>query len=341
MRAHLTLRGTGTPSTAPARRLGARAALAALLASVLLAFAIAPAHATTTLRVAALHPFASTSVWNTAIGSGATFEAKTGPRTASFLTAKPVINSATWSTPVFRATSTDVLATLKSVRTNQQWTIRIPSTATGALGTGGYADGHATIVQPDGRTSYDTYKLRKVSSTVWEAQVAKVTDLHGTGTHLGVRAAGTPMLAGLIRAHELRDLKINHALAVAVPNTVLKSGFVWPAKSQDTDGATAYAGQVPMGSLLAIPGSVNVSALGLSPEGLALGKALQNYGAYVVDRAGMDALYCETSCDPTATARMATDWKVLQGHMRAVTNGTATTVAGGGTPRLPAAAPLS
>ena len=120
-----------------------------------------------------------------------------------------------------------------------------------------------------------------------EAGGGKVTTLKGSGTHLGVRAAGTPGMAGLIRAHELRGLKIPHALAVAVPNTVLKSGFVWPAKSQDTDGAYAYSGQVPMGSLFAIPGSVNLAGLGLSAEGLALGKALQNYGAYVVDRSGM------------------------------------------------------
>ena len=285
-------------------------------------------------RVAALQPFASTSVWNTAIGSGATFEAKGGPMISSFLTAKPVINRATWSTPVYTAKTTDVLATLRSVRTNQSWTIRIPADATGALGSGGYTDGHATIIQPDGRTSYDAYKLVKVSATVWEAQLVRVIDLHGTGTHLGVRAAGTPMLAGLIRAHEVRDRKIDHAVAIAVPNTVLKSGFVWPAKSQDTDGATAYTGQVPMGSLLAIPGSVNLSTLTLSPEGLALAKALQNYGAYVVDRGGMDALYCEVDCDATATARMATDWKVLQGHLRVVTNSTATTVGGGGTPRV-------
>jgi hypothetical protein len=316
-----------------------RAIVAALLATAFLAFSVAPAQAAG--RVAPLHPFASASVWNTAIGSGAKFEARTGAKTSSFLTAKPVINSTVWSSAVYQATTNDVLATLKSVRTKQSWQIRIPANATGAAGTGGFADGHATIIQPDGRTSYDAYKLVKVSATVWEAQVAKVTDVTGTGINLGVRAAGTPFMAGMIRTHELRDKQINHALAIAVPNTVLKSGFVWPAKSQDTDGATAYKGQVPMGTLLAIPTSVNVSTLGLSPEGLALAKALQTYGAYVVDRGGMDALYCESSCDPAATTRAATAWKALQTHMRVVTNSTATSVGGGGVPLAPALAPLS
>ncbi len=316
-----------------------RAVLAALLATAVLALTVAPAEAAG--RVAPLHPFASTSVWNTAIGSGAQFEAKTGPKTSSFLTAKPVINSTIWSSAVYQATTSDVLATLRSVRTKQSWQIRIPANATGAAGSGGFADGHATIIQPDGRTSYDTYKLVKVSATVWEAQVAKVTDLTGTGINLGVRAAGVPFVAGLIRSHELRDKQINHALAVAVPDSVLRSGFVWPAKSQDTNGATAYKGQVPMGTLLAIPSTVDVTTLGLSPEGLALAKALQRYGAYVVDRGGMGALYCESACDPTATSRAAAAWKILHGQMRVVTNSTATTVGGGGAPIAPALAPLS
>ena len=335
------LTGLRTAARTSAGRRTARAALAAVVAAVLLALlGTVPAQAAT--RDARLYPFSSTSVWNTAVGSGALFEVRTGTRTASFLTAKPVINRATWSTPVYRATTSDVLATLKSVRTRQSWTVRIPANATGALGTAGYtADGHATIIQPDGRTSYDAYKLRKISSTVWEAQVVKVTDLLGSGTNVGVRAAGTPMAAGLIRAHEVRDRRINHALAIAVPNTVLKSGFVWPAKSQDSDGATAYSGQVPMGTLLSIPHWVDLSALGLSPEGLALGKALQTYGAYVVDRAGMAALYCEVSCDATATSRMATDFKVLQQRMRAVRNNTPTTVAGGGVRLAAPLAPLS
>ena len=83
---------------------------------------------------------------------------------------------------------------------------------------------------------------------------------------------------------------------------------------------------------------MNVDALAISPEGKALAKALQNYGAYVVDRAGTGALYCELACDATATARMNADWKVLFKQMRAVTNSAEATIGGGGTPRVPAPA---
>ena len=105
-----------------------------------------------------------------------------------------------------------------------------------------------------------------------------------------------------------------------MPNTVLKSGWVFPARSQDADGATAYTGQVPMGTLLALPASFDIASLPLSPEGLALAKALKNYGAYVVDRSGTASLYCEVDCDATATGRMTTDWKLLFPSMRVVAN---------------------
>ena len=279
-----------------------------------------------------LHPFTSTSPWNTAIGSGARFEGATGTRTASLFTTKPVINRELWSIPVRHARTTDPLVTLESVRAGVSYRIHIPADT---VTTGG-EDGHVTIVSPDGVTSYDTFKLVRVNASLWQAQAVTVVDLRTSGIWGGVRAAATPALAGLIRAHELRDKHIPHALAIAAPNTVLKNGPVWPAKRQDGDGATAYSGQVPMGTLFAIPSTVNVDALAVSPEGKALARALQNYGAYVVDRAGTAALYCELACDATATARANADWKVLFGHVRAVTNSAELTVGGGGTPRVPA-----
>ena len=42
------------------------------------------------------------------------------------------------------------------------------------------------------------------------------------------------------------------------------SGPVWPAYAQDSFAASGYTGALHMGSLVAIPPSVNVGALGLS-----------------------------------------------------------------------------
>jgi hypothetical protein len=111
---------------------------------------------------------------------------------------------------------------------------------------------------------------------------------------------------------------------------------VWPATQQDGDHATSYTGEVPMGTLFAIPSSVDITRLGLSTtQGLALAQALQNYGAYVVDRAGSNVLYCELSCDATAYEALRVAWRTLMPQVRAVTNNTEATPGGGGTPRVP------
>jgi len=214
--------------------------------------------------------------------------------------------------------------------------IRIPSTATTTADT----DKSLTVVQPDGYTAYECYKMTKVAANSWTTTSMVKQDLRSTGLGAGTRASGVSQVMGLIRAKEVTAQKIPHTLAVAIPDSMLKSGYVWPARRQDYNASTAYQGQVPMGTMLGIPPSVNVTALGLTGEGLALAHALQDYGAHVVERAGMVALYAEPASDAAAINRMKTDWRKLYPLMRAISNNTPTTVGGGGTPRQPSAGTL-
>ncbi len=290
-----------------------------------------------TTRDAAQHPFAATSPWNTPIGSGATFEAVNGPRTASLLAGgKPVVNRDQWSVAVSIARASDPVATLVGVRNKVSYQAVVPTSTTATGGT----DRHVTIVQPDRRTAYDVYKWETYTGGIATTQIAVPVDLTGSGIGSGGRAAAVPSIAGLIRAQELENLSIEHALALAVPGTVLKSGQVWPATRQDSDAATSYSGAVPMGALFAIPGSVDVTRLGLSKEGLALARALQDYGTYIVDRSGTNSLYCELSCDTARYEALRVAWRELHPLLRAVTNNTAATVGGGGQPRVAPAAGL-
>lgn len=325
------------PRTGAAARLACRTVTVPGATSPSASTGTAPAAGTTSGRRSAwLHPFSSTSAWNTAIGSRAAFESRTGTRTASFLTAKPVINRAQWSVATRLATAADPLVTLTAVRNKATYRIRIPAdtVATGGL------DRHVTVVQPDGVTAYDLYKISRVSATQWRAEFVVVVDLRSPGTAAGVRASGQPGFAGLIRRHEVAARHIPHAVAIAVPGSVLRRGPVWPATREDGDAARSYTGRVPMGALFAIPPGVDVEAMRLSPEGRALARALQRYGAYVVDRSDMASLYCELSCDGAATERMKADFRALFGQLRAVTNNGARSVGGGGTPRVAAPAPL-
>jgi hypothetical protein len=109
----------------------------------------------------------------------------------------------------------------------------------------------------------------------------------------------------------------------------MKHGPVWPANSED--GNATYEGSIPMGSLFAIPSSVNLNSLGLSPGGLAVAKAMRDYGVYIVDASENFTLFAEPSAENLLTAARA-DLETLRAQLRPVTNNTPSTPGGGGTP---------
>lgn len=284
-------------------------------------------------RIAFNHPFRSSAFSNTSVGSGAIFGSATDRRNVALQKHAANINRDSWSIPVYRATASDPTVTV-SINANWRQSMRVPSGATTTTGT----DGHMTIVQPDGKTAYELWGLKRTSTTTMSAGYLVTTDITGTGTKAGTRAAGVSQLHGLIRAHEVASLNIPHSIAMAIDNDQLKSvnggTGVWPAHDEDGNSASTYAGAIPMGTMFALPGSVKIDSLGLSPEGKALARALQNYGAHVLDRSGGVAIYAEPKSNATAVARMKADWGKLKNMLRVVTNNTETNVAGGGTRRV-------
>ena len=334
-----------------------------------------------TLRTAYLHPFASDAVQNTAIGAGAIFEAASATRTAmlhsatpgSGLTGGPTINRHNWSFQMALASADDPLVTLEyrtSAGVQATYDIRLPTWVDATGGT----DRHVGVVQPDGYTLYEMYKFQRSSASVVTSTYVNVNDIRGDGLRRGSRASGISFLTGLIRAHEVDALDIPHTLALGIPMRMLKlepdtsdgtpTGWngtrfraVWPARLQDTQSASmVYEGPIAMGSLFAIPGDVDLASLDLSPEGMALGRALQDYGAHVLLQANTSALFVEPETDEAAWQRMRDDWTRwpdgLFWQLRRVTNndpGELTAdnspvdpagVSGGGARRRPAPPPL-
>jgi len=108
------------------------------------------------------------------------------------------------------------------------------------------------------------------------------------------RSSGFPIMAGTVRPGELTN-GIPHALALNVgsasyslPHLPGHSDHVWPASSADSNASSLYTGgamiKYYMGSLMAIPRSVDITKLGLkTPQAINIARALQNYGAYSVD----------------------------------------------------------
>jgi hypothetical protein len=95
-----------------------------------------------------------------------------------------------------------------------------------------------------------------------------------------------------------------------------------------------------MGTLAAIPPSVDVERLGLTPAGLAAARALQDYGAYVVDRSGCVCLYAEPSAPAAAVSGLRRDVARLRSLLRVVTNNGPASVGGPGPRRAPLAPAL-
>ncbi len=140
----------------------------------------------------------------------------------------------------------------------------------------------------------------------------------------GSTAADTSLLGGLVRDGELVG-GIPHALLLSIPTNWGKTpgpagkGWVWPANYTDMGGPVAI--RMPFGQLLAIPKSVNINNLGLSPVGLNLARALQNYGGYVVDSGDaflfrLDDRFNQSS----AWTGFNTDSVIIANNLRVVTN---------------------
>jgi hypothetical protein len=207
-------------------------------------------------------------------------------------------------------------------------------------------DALMAVFQPNGQV------LDTINSVVTNGGIvtsmASFVDAKGDGTGFtnGRRASMIPSFAGLIRTGEISSGLIPHAMAALITQTMLQSAAVWPAAAFDR--SNNYSGTLPMGTLLAIPPTVDVTALGLSPQGLVMARAAQNYGVYLVDSGGGGLTFLAQLGDPEirwdGTATSPPWWRdveIIAGTLQWVINNSATTPGGGGTPRAPLAPPFS
>jgi hypothetical protein len=130
------------------------------------------------------------------------------------------------------------------------------------------------------------------------------------------------------------------------PGPDIYQNVQWPlASSVDYCGYAGgcYTGHVPVGSTIGIPPTIDVTTLGLSGPGLALARALQDYGAIQRDTGGSSGLilYAQTSSnfDPATVSKinsMISDLNnIILPYLRVMTNQGPNSVNGGGTYRKP------
>jgi hypothetical protein len=96
-----------------------------------------------------------------------------------------------------------------------------------------------------------------------------------------VTASGFAGVAGMIIRED--GTSINHALNISIPHQLIKKdSYISPAINGESAGDNT--GDIPLGTHLALPKSLNVDELNVHPFTKALARSLRDYGAYVSDR---------------------------------------------------------
>ena len=210
------------------------------------------------------------------------------------------VNLGEWSIPVVNSAPGDpmvaVTASASHGRPATVVNVRIPAGVSGAPPAGG--DGTLQVNETNG-ISHSFWRFVRTSTTTATAQAYGSTPLDAdgftdpaTGLNAGIRAAWCSPMAGLLTGPEIAAGEIEHALAVALPNSMLARGWVAPALQEDSDAASAYYGSIPMGSRLVVPPSATMPP-GLSALGQKIWRAARRYGFLVVDRADSPTLYAD------------------------------------------------
>lgn len=296
-----------------------------------------------TPRDAARWPFSSDSPWNAPMGDRARYaDVVTGA--GPFASAGLAVSA--WAQPIYVAAPADPATTFSLGDGTLCATLPVPADATPDPSPGGYLD----VVDPTHRTLVETWQAMRTGPTSFVVGACWVNDLSGPGvydTHHGIRGYGGSAIGGVIREGELTR-GIRHVLAACVPAEQLDGlgplPYVWPASSANDGWETAYGttGNVRIGTRLAIPPTVDVDALPLSPAMHRVATALVDYGAYVTDACGGGV---GLTAEPASAGEVPTDvdaaLALLVPLLAVVSDASPTAPGGAGDPRACPAPPLS
>ncbi len=281
-------------------------------------------------------PFASNSIWNMPIGSGARFvRANLNPNPGNNIwAAMPGIDD---EKLILKPT-----APLVNINySNAAWTGKNRCSATGALMyqvpmPSNYIipntnkNSSAVFLLKDGRTLVQTQPVARCTAGGPATAYAKFAnvDLYGSGITGAHGGSGLSAIGGSIRLGELRPgtttgprhaLKVNvYAKEALFKCTTRSACSRWPATTSDSYAVGWYGSAskngntaMKMGALLAIPGTTSITSLGLeTTPAKQLAWTLQNYGAYIVDdtyAAGFD-FSAEDGPDGSKRTEFKRDW---------------------------------
>lgn len=173
----------------------------------------------------------------------------------------------------------------------------------------GAGDGQAhyvSLVDPIQNKAWDLRQGGRTAQGDWFAGFGAAVDLSGTGVARpwmqaeradlsgGARPSGIPLIAGLIRLDDVKAGQINHALAFAYRGA--RPGWFVPPASTALEASPERIGRdfgLPMGARIQLNRDYDIENTKLSPAGKVIARALQEYGAVLVDEAGATVLFAE------------------------------------------------
>jgi hypothetical protein len=167
--------------------------------------------------------------------------------------------------------------------------VPLPDNARPAAG----SDGHLTVIQPSTDSMWEFWRLRRAGAGWQAAWGGAMHDISsnpgyytanswpGAGSDWGSTATSLPVVAGTMTPGELERGDINHALAIALPNT-RKGVFAFPA--QRTDGTLTTPTAIPEGATFRLDPKLDVRSLHLPRVVEVMARAAQRYGIIVRDK---------------------------------------------------------
>jgi hypothetical protein len=301
---------------APMRQLSLPCRRALALLALLALPALVPASA----PAAVVRPFSTTGVWNAQLPASTPID----PRSAQLVDAigrevtrellagsSPWINTIWCTTTVYTVPAGQPLVRVQLVHhlpdaaLQSAWSaVPVPPGAKPSAG----SDHELTIWQPSADRLWEFWHFGVSTTGGWQAQWGgAMSRVHanpgyfstnawpGAQRWWGATATSLPLIGGLIRAGELRQGHIDHALALALPIT-RAALYRWPA--QRTDGRSTSTTSIVEGTRLRLDPALDVAALHLPPVTAEIALAAQRYGILVRDTAPNIVFYAEA---PTGT----------------------------------------
>jgi len=270
-------------------------------------------HTTQSLPSTGFPPaFPNSAIWSAPVGPAAT--SSLSGEFVNFISSNSDnanMTTRSYGVPVYEAESGDPqygpLSCDFSCNINGVGKVFVPPGAAPAPGD----DRHMAVISPDQHTAWEFYQPRSNTSGAWVGtRSGAAMDLSGDGVvprpYAGPDAANFSLLAGLVRPEEIATGRINHALELGIPGI----GDGKPACPATASVSTG--GVIPEGVRFQLDPSLDVGSLGLPGWQQTIARALQVYGGYVRDNAGVLTVYGETS-SATLGGRHYDGWALAGG----------------------------